>query len=96
MHRQKDIWPLPDLVVIDGGRPQLGAAMEVWREYKLNIPLISLAKRYEEIFVPNRLHPIVLPRSSPALHLLERVRDEAHRFAVSYHKLLRRKKMLHK
>lgn len=86
-------WPIPDLVVIDGGRPQLGAALEVWREYKLNIPLISLAKRYEEIFVPNQLNPLVLPRTSPALHLAERVRDEAHRFAISYHKLLRRQKL---
>ncbi|OGL87244.1 hypothetical protein A3I40_03315 [Candidatus Uhrbacteria bacterium RIFCSPLOWO2_02_FULL_48_12] len=89
-------WPLPDLVVIDGGRPQLGAAMEVWQEFGLKIPLVSLAKRYEEIFIPNQLNPLVLPRTSPALHLLQAVRDEAHRFAVSYHKLLRRQKLLGK
>ena len=93
-NKQGSVWPKPDLVVVDGGRPQLGAAMEVWREFKLDIPIVSLAKRLEEIFVPNQLNPIVLPRTSGALHLLQRVRDEAHRFAVSYHKVLRRKQLL--
>ncbi len=87
-------WPTPDLVLIDGGRPQLSAAMEVWKELKLDIPLVALAKRLEELFVPGQLDPIVLPRTSGALHLVQRVRDEAHRFAVSYHKLLRRKKLV--
>lgn len=91
-----DPWPVPDLVIVDGGRPQLSAAMEVWRELNLTIPLISLAKRHEEIFTPASPYPIVLPRTSPGLHLVQRVRDEAHRFAVSYHTLLRRKKLLHK
>lgn len=89
-----DDWISPDLVIIDGGRPQLSAALEVWREFNLKIPLVSLAKRHEEIFTPKSPNPIVLPRDSGALHLLQRVRDEAHRFAVSYHKLLRRKKLL--
>src|SRR3989338_211294 len=93
-NKQGSVWPKPDLVVVDGGRPQLGAAMEVWLEFKLDIPIVSLAKRLEEIFVPNQLTPIVLPRTSGALHLLQRVRDEAHRFAVSYHKVLRRKQLL--
>ncbi|MFA5954349.1 MAG: excinuclease ABC subunit UvrC [Patescibacteria group bacterium] len=87
-------WPMPDLVVVDGGRPQLGAALEVWRELNLDVPLISLAKRLEEIFVPKRVDAIVLPRTSSALHLVQRVRDEAHRFCKSYHTLLRRKKLL--
>jgi len=91
---EKEAWPMPDLVVVDGGRPQLGAALEVWRELKLTVPLISLAKRYEEIFVPGRVDSIVLPRTSPALHLVERVRDEAHRFCKSYHTLLRHKKLM--
>jgi excinuclease ABC subunit C len=93
---KKDTWPVPDLVIVDGGRPQLGAALAVWREMNLAIPLVSLAKRLEEVFIPGQLNPLVLPRTSPALHLLQRIRDEAHRFAVSYHKLLRRKKLLKK
>ena len=90
------VWPRPDLVLIDGGRPQLSAALEVWKELKLDIPLVALAKRLEELFIPGQLNPLVLPRTSGALHLLERVRDEAHRFAISYHKLLRRKKLVGK
>lgn len=93
---RKPTWPRPDLVIIDGGRPQLSAATKVWKKLKLSIPLIALAKRQEEIFVPGQPNPIMLPRNSGALHLLQRVRDEAHRFAVSYHTLLRRKKLIHK
>lgn len=87
-------WLTPDLVLIDGGRPQLSAAMEVWRELSLTIPILALAKRHEEVFRPGELSPLVLPHTAPAIHLLQRVRDEAHRFAVSYHKLLRRKKLV--
>jgi len=87
-------WPTPDLVMVDGGRPQLNAALEIWKELNLKIPLISLAKRYEEIFVPEKANAIVLERTSSALHLVQRVRDEAHRFCKSYHKLLRRKKLV--
>lgn len=87
-------WGLPDLVVIDGGRPQLSAAMEVWKEYNLKIPLISLAKRREEIFTLDSPDPIVLPRTSGGLHLVQQVRDEAHRFCRAYHRKLRHKKML--
>lgn len=90
----RDPWPEPDLVIIDGGRPQLSAAMEVWKEYNLNIPLISLAKRREEIFTPDSPNSIVLPRTSGALHLVQQVRDEAHRFCRAYHRKLRHKKML--
>jgi excinuclease ABC subunit C len=89
-----DPWPTPDLVVVDGGRPQLSAALGVWRELGLRLPLVSLAKRYEEVFTPAAPHPLLLARTSGALHLLQRVRDEAHRFAISYHKTLRRRRLV--
>lgn len=83
---------VPDLILIDGGRGQLNAALEVLDELKLEfIPVIALAEREEEIYVRNRAEPIKLPRSSRALQLLQRVRDEAHRFALSYHRSLRSK-----
>ena len=80
---------IPDLVVIDGGKGQLNAAVEVMAELELEIPLIGLAKQYEEVFVPGRSDPIVLPRDSAGLFLLQRVRDEAHRFAITYHRASR-------
>lgn len=89
-------WGTPDLVVIDGGRPQLSAAIEVWKEFNLKVPLISLAKRREEIFTTDSPDPLVLPRTSGALHLVQQVRDEAHRFCRAYHRKLRHKKMLRK
>lgn len=83
----------PDLVVIDGGKGQLGAARDAMRELGLEeIPTISLAERLEEIFQEDDPDPIVLPRSSPALQLLQQVRDEAHRFALTYHRRLRGKR----
>lgn len=91
--KSADPWPTPDLVIIDGGRPQLSAALDVWRAQQLTIPLVSLAKRYEEIFTPHSPHPLVLERTSGALHLAQRIRDEAHRFAVRYHKHLRHRKL---
>ncbi|MBI4424911.1 MAG: excinuclease ABC subunit UvrC [Elusimicrobia bacterium] len=86
--------PLPDLIVIDGGKGQLGAAREALREAKVKAPTIGLAKRLEEVFLPERPLPLLLPADSPALHLLQRLRDEAHRFAVSYHLVLRHKALL--
>ena len=77
---------IPDLVVIDGGKGQLNAALEVMRELELELPMCGLAKQYEEVFLPGRADPIVLPRDSAALFLLQRVRDEAHRFAITYHR----------
>ncbi|MBI4212758.1 MAG: excinuclease ABC subunit UvrC [Chloroflexi bacterium] len=77
---------IPDLVVIDGGKGQLSTAVEVFRELELEIPLIGLAKEREEIFLPGRGDPFVLPRESAALFMLQRVRDEAHRFAITYHR----------
>ena len=84
---------LPDLVIIDGGKGQLGIAVEVLKEFNLleQIPLVGLAKREEEIFFPGESSPVWLKRGSAALHLVQRVRDEAHRFAITYHRRLRSK-----
>ena len=77
--------PLPDLLVIDGGKGQLGAALDAARAAgRAELPIVSLAKREEEIFLPGRADPLALSRRSPSLKLLQRARDEAHRFAVSY------------
>ncbi|HID86164.1 MAG TPA: excinuclease ABC subunit UvrC [Anaerolineae bacterium] len=86
---------LPDLVVVDGGKGQLSAAREVMRELGVDqIPTVGLAKEREEVFVPGRSEPIPLPRDSQGLYLLQRIRDEAHRFAVTYHRGLREKRGL--
>jgi excinuclease ABC subunit C len=83
---------VPDLVIIDGGKGQLGAALDVLRDLELaDVPVCGLAKREEEIFVADIDDPIVLPRDSQALYLVQRVRDEAHRFAITYHRNLRGK-----
>lgn len=84
-------WLLPDLIVIDGGKGQLSVAIEVLKTYnlKLRIPIIGLAKRIEEIFLPNHSKPIILSHESPGLQLLQRLRDEAHRFAITFHRKLR-------
>ena len=92
-----DVWTiLPDLIIIDGGKGQLNAALEVLEEHGLKdeVAAIGLAKKQEEIFLPDRSDPIVLPRDSQGLYLLQRVRDEAHRFAIGYHRQLRAKKSL--
>jgi len=82
----------PDLVVIDGGKGQLSAALDALRNLGLgDIPVCGLAKREEEVFVADVDEPILLPRTSQALYLLQRVRDEAHRFAITYHRTLRGK-----
>ncbi len=83
-------WPMPDLLIVDGGRGQVLSALEVLKKLSLNIPLIGLAKR-EETIVTSDLKEISLPKSSIALKLLMRIRDEAHRFAISYHRHLRSK-----
>ncbi len=86
---------VPDLVLIDGGKGQLSAALEVMLELGLDdIPLASLAKENEWLFVPHTPEPIVLPRDSQALYLVQRIRDEAHRFAITYHRNLRSKSSL--
>ena len=83
---------LPDLIVIDGGPGQLSAALSALSELQLEVPIVSLAKEFEEIYSPERAIPIRLPHSSAALKVLQRARDEAHRFGISYHRLLRKKK----
>src|SRR5690554_1845717 len=84
----------PSLIVIDGGAGQLGRAVKVLDELGLDIPVIGLAKKMEEVYLPDEPDPIVIPRDAEALYLLQRVRDEAHRFAVSYHRTLRSKSMI--
>ncbi|MHB1007601.1 MAG: excinuclease ABC subunit UvrC [Chloroflexota bacterium] len=82
---------LPDLVIVDGGKGQLSAALAVRDELGLgDVPMIGLAKEREEIFVPGRSEPIMLPRDSQGLYLVQRIRDEAHRFAITYHRKLRK------
>ncbi len=84
----------PNLVVIDGGKGQLNRAVEVMDELGVEgVTTVSLAKRMEEVFVPGQAEPIVVARGSEALYLLQRIRDEAHRFALTYHRLRRTKKM---
>ena len=85
---------LPGLVLIDGGKGHLNAALEVLRDLKLNLPAVGIAKEFEQLFLPGRTEPIVLPPQSRALQLLQRIRDEAHRFAIGYHRLLRGKDAL--
>jgi len=88
-------WALPDLVIVDGGKGQLSAAVRVMEELNLrDVPLSGLAKRFEELFVPNRAAPILLPRNSQALYLVQRIRDEAHRFAITYHRTVRGRRAL--
>lgn len=86
---------LPDLIVIDGGKGQVSAAMEVLRELNLeHIPLIGLAKRLEEIVIPGERDTVLLPRTSSSLRLLQQLRDEAHRFAITFHRTLRSRRTL--
>ncbi|MEB3285982.1 MAG: excinuclease ABC subunit UvrC [Vampirovibrionales bacterium] len=107
--QDKTGWPDPDLMIIDGGKGQLGAAVNALRDagiYTQNAlqeasvnklsesrqqPIISLAKKFEEVFVPYQPRPILIDRAAPALFLLQQIRDEAHRFAITYHRKLRSK-----
>jgi excinuclease ABC subunit C len=84
--------PAPDLILIDGGKGHLTVALEVLGDLGIDVPVLALAKEEEMVFLPGRPEPLGLPLNSPASHLLRHVRDEAHRFAVGYHRLLRRKK----
>ena len=89
-----DKGPSPDLVLVDGGKGQLNVATDVFKSLGLtNIPVIGLAKEFEHVFIPQTPSPLILPRDSEALLLLQRIRDEAHRFAVNYHKKLRSKEL---
>ena len=91
--RGKFAYP-PSLVVIDGGAGQLARAVKVLDELELDIPVVGLAKKLEEVYFPDRAAPLAIPRGEEALHILQRVRDEAHRFAVAYHRTLRGKRMV--
>jgi excinuclease ABC subunit C len=85
----------PQLLLVDGGKGQLGVAMKVIEDLGLEdeIPVASLAKQFEEVFVPGQADPVRIPRQSEALYMLQRIRDEAHRFAITYHRQLRDKRM---
>lgn len=87
-------WPEPDLIVIDGGKGQLHAALPIIRDAGCEAPVISLAKRIEEVFVEGRSDSIILSHHTPELQLLQAIRDEAHRFAITYHRKLRGKRSL--
>jgi len=95
----KDRWPLPDLVIVDGGKTQLNTAIRVLKKIQPELPVISVSKGKglrsaqapDKIFFPGQSKPLELPLSSPALHIIKRVRDEAHRFAIKYHRHLRGK-----
>ncbi|HEU5325722.1 MAG TPA: excinuclease ABC subunit UvrC [Candidatus Limnocylindria bacterium] len=88
-------WSVPDLVIVDGGKGQLSAAVGALTELGItDVPLTGLAKRFEELYLPDRPDPIVLPRRSQALYLVQRIRDEAHRFAITYHRDVRGRRAL--
>ena len=84
---------LPDLVIIDGGKGQLGVAVEVLKEFDLAhiVPVVSLAKQREEIFVPGKADSIMLPRNAQSFYLMQRIRDEAHRYGITSHRKQREK-----
>jgi excinuclease ABC subunit C len=91
--RDESFGSLPNLIIVDGGKGQLHAALEALHETGHgDLTIVSLAKRLEEIFIPGRAESVLLPRNSQALYLVQRIRDEAHRFAVSYHRNVRQKK----
>ena len=93
----KNEWPLPALIVVDGGKGQINAATRVLKKHKLQIPVVAISKGLglrssiapDKLFFPGEKKPLELPLASPALHLIKRVRDEAHRFAIGYHRKLR-------
>jgi len=95
VRRREEGKPLPDLMMVDGGKGQLSAAVEVLAGHGLGKhPVIGLAKRLEEVFVPDQASPVMVPRASSAINLLKRVRDEAHRFAIDYHRKVRSKRIV--
>lgn len=96
-HLGEDKWAKPDLMIIDGGKGQLSSVMEIIEELGISgIDVVSLAKKHEEVFLPKQSEPVILPRNSSALFLFQRIRDEAHRFAITYHRKLRSKSMIEK
>jgi excinuclease ABC subunit C len=94
---KKSSWDLlPDLLMVDGGKGQLNAALEVLEEYEMRdvVPVAGLAKQEEEVFLPDRAEAVKLPRASEGLYLMQRIRDEAHRFAITYHRKVRAKQTI--
>jgi excinuclease ABC subunit C len=92
---ESEHWAMPDLVLIDGGPEQLAFAQSAMKDAGVYAPMFGLAKRQEEIYLPETSEPIILDKHSPALHLIQRIRDEAHRFAITYHRNLRGKAAVH-
>lgn len=96
-HLGEKNWDKPDLMIIDGGKGQLSSVMEIIEELGVTgIDVVSLAKKHEEVFLPKQSAPVILPQNSSALFLFQRIRDEAHRFAITYHRTLRSKSMTKK
>ena len=94
-HLGEEKWAKPDLIIIDGGKGQLSSVMEIIKELGVTgIDIVSLAKKHEEVFLPKQSKPVILPRKSSALFLFQRIRDEAHRFAITFHRQLRSKSMI--
>ena len=85
---------LPNLVIIDGGKGQLNAALQELEKLELKIPIISIAKHYEEIYIPGISQPLSLAKKEKALQFTQEMRDEAHRFAIKYNRLLRKKELI--
>ena len=94
--RFNNSWPEPDLIVIDGGKGQLNAALSILKKKAVGIPVIAIAKRFEEIYLTEKPLPLRLEKQNPARQLIQAARDEAHRFALAYHRLLRSKKLYEK
>lgn len=90
----ESLYEIPDLIIIDGGKGQLSSVMEIAEKLEVGIPIISLAKREEEIFLPGQSTAVLLPRESEALYLIQNIRDEAHRFAITYNRNLRSKNII--
>jgi excinuclease ABC subunit C len=82
---------LPDLILVDGGKGQLNVVQEVLQKLNLRVNVVALAKKEEQLFQPGKREPVILPKNSEVFFLIQRIRDEAHRFALSYHKKLRRR-----
>lgn len=85
---------LPDLIIIDGGKGQLNSALKELENLNLKIPIISIAKQFEEIYLPGRMLPLKIQKKDKALHFIQEIRDEAHRFAIKYNRLLRKKELI--
>ncbi|MCL5283887.1 MAG: excinuclease ABC subunit UvrC, partial [Armatimonadetes bacterium] len=89
LHTNPKFARMPDLIIVDGGKGQLSSALAAMEELKIHLPVAGLAKQFEYLFIPDRSDPVILPRGSAGLHLVQRIRDEAHRFALTYHRKIR-------